>query len=531
MKTEPKPFLTDMSKSVQNRSQGSIKKMSRKYIAIDLKSFYASVECVERGYDPLNTNLLVADESRTEKTICLAVSPSLKSYGLGGRCRLFEAIQKVNEANALRRVNAPGHSFTGKSQFFSELSADPALEIDFIIAPPHMRKYMEISRKIYEIYLKYISPDDIHVYSVDEVFMDVTDYLRMYEMTPRELAIKIIRDVLSQTGITATAGIGTNMYLAKIAMDIVAKHMPADSDGVRLAELDEMSYREQLWNHLPLTDFWRVGRGTVKRLEKIGIKTMEDIARCSIGDSNEYFNEDLLYKVFGKNAELLIDHAWGWEPVGMPDIKGYVPQTHSISQGQVLPGPYSFDKGRLIIREMTDLLLLDLVEKQMVTNQMVITVGYDIENLADAQKASEYKGETETDYYGRTVPKSAHGSINLEEYTSSTRMIMEAVTELYERIVDPELTVRRMYVVANNVIPEDKIPVKEYEQLDLFTDYEAREIAEKEKKKQLEKERNIQKAVLEIKNRYGKCAMLRGMNLEEGATTIERHGQVGGHKA
>ena len=501
------------------------------YIAIDLKSFYASVECVDRGLDPLKTNLLVADESRTEKTICLAVSPSLKSYGLGGRCRLFEAVQKVKEANALRRQEAPGHTFTGKSSDYQELLINNSLEIDFIIATPRMRMYMDISRKIYEIYLKYISPEDIHVYSVDEVFMDVTDYLKLYGLSPRELAIKMIRDVLSQTGITATAGIGTNMYLAKIAMDIVAKHMPADRDGVRLAELDETSYREKLWNHLPLTDFWRVGRGTVKRLEKLGLKTMEDIARCSIGDPGDYYNEELLYKAFGKNAELLIDHAWGWEPVGMADIKGYVPETHSISQGQVLSGPYPFDKGRLIIREMTDLLVLDLVEKHMVTNQMVITVGYDIENLADPEKASKYSVETEKDHYGRTVPKSAHGSINLEEYTSSTSMIMAAVTELYERIVDPGLTVRRMYVIANNVIPEDKVPVKEYEQMDLFTDYEAKEKAEQEKKRNLEKERNIQKAVLEIKNRYGKCAMLRGMNLEEGATTIERHGQVGGHKA
>ena len=501
------------------------------YIAIDIKSFYASVECVDRGLDPLNTNLLVADESRTEKTICLAVSPSLKSYGLGGRCRLFEAVQKVKEANALRRLDAPGRAFTGKSADYQELLKKPELEIDFIIATPRMRKYMDISRKIYEIYLKYISPEDIHVYSVDEVFMDVTDYLKLYGLSPRELAIKMIRDVLSQTGITATAGIGTNMYLAKIAMDIVAKHMPADRDGVRLAELDENSYREKLWNHLPLTDFWRVGRGTVKRLEKLGLKTMEDIARCSIGDPEDYYNEELLYKAFGKNAELLIDHAWGWEPVGMADIKGYVPETHSISQGQVLSGPYPFDRGRLIIREMTDLLVLDLVEKKMVTNQMVITVGYDIENLSDPLRSARYNGETENDHYGRTVPKSAHGSINLEEYTSSTRVIMAAVTELYERIVDPELTVRRMYVVANNVIPEDRVPAKEYEQLDLFTDYEAKEKAEKEKKKNLERERNIQKAVLEIKNRYGKCAMLRGMNLEEGATTIERHGQVGGHKA
>jgi DNA polymerase V len=412
-----------------------------------------------------------------------------------------------------------------------ELNADPSLEIDFVIAQPQMRKYMEISTHIYDIYLKYVAPEDMHVYSVDEVFIDATDYLKLYDMSAHDLAIKMIRDVLADTGITATAGIGTNMYLAKIAMDIVAKHMPADKDGVRIAELDEMSYRKLLWNHRPLTDFWRVGRGYSKRLEKLGLMTMGDIALCSVGKANEYYNEDLLYKTFGVNAELLIDHAWGWEPVEIKDIKGYVPENHSLSQGQVLSGPYPFDKGRLIAREMTDLLSLTLVEKKVVTNQMVLTVGYDIENLSDPERAAAYKGEVEIDRYGRSVPKSAHGSINLGEYTSSTSAMLDAVTKLYERIVDPALTVRRMYVVANNIIPEDKIPVPTYEQLDLFTDYEALE-REKEKKRQSkEKERNIQNAIIEIKERYGKCAMLRGMNLEEGATTIERNSQVGGHKA
>ncbi len=506
----------------------------RSYIAIDLKSFYASVECVERGRDPLTTNLLVADASRTEKTICLAVSPSLKSYGLGGRCRLFEAVAKVKEANAMRRVNAPKGTFTGKSDSYPELEKHPELEIDFIVAPPQMRKYMEISTHIYDIYLKYIAPEDIHVYSVDEVFMDVTNYRKLYGLSSHELAMKMIRDVLSETGITATAGIGTNMYLAKIAMDIVAKKMPADKDGVRIAELDEMSYRRLLWDHRPLTDFWRVGRGYAKRLEKLGLFTMGDIARCSEGKPNEYYNEDLLYKTFGVNAELLIDHAWGWEPVCIDDIKSYEPENHSLSQGQVLSGPYPFDKGRLIAREMTDLLSLTLVEKKVVTNQMVLTVGYDIENL-DANGYTKdhvkYTGEVETDRYGRQIPKSAHGSINLDGYTSSTKEMMDAVTVLYERIVDKNLTVRRMYVVANNIIPEDKIPKQEFEQLDFFTDYKAKEEEEKKKKAERTKEQNVQKAIIEIKNKYGKCAMLRGMNFEEGATTRERNGQVGGHKA
>ncbi|MBP5533215.1 MAG: DNA methylase [Lachnospiraceae bacterium] len=502
----------------------------RTYIAIDLKSFYASVECVARGLDPLNTNLLVADPTRTEKTICLAVSPSLKALGLGGRCRLFEAIQKTTEANALRRANAPGRTFTGKSYYASELAEDPGLEIDFIIAPPRMRLYMDTSTAIYEIYLKYISPEDIHVYSIDEVFMDVTKYSKLYNMTPHELAIKMIRDVLSQTGITATAGIGTNMYLAKIAMDITAKHMPADKDGVRIAELDEMSFRKQLWNHKPLTDFWMLGSGYNRRLQKLGLYTMGDIARCSVGKPDEFYNEDLLYKEFGINAELLIDHAWGWEPVGMHEIKTYRPENHSSSQGQVLSQPYPFDKARLVIREMTDLLVLDLVDKGLVTNQMVINVGYDIENFANPKVMEKYEGEVASDHYGRPVPKGAHGSINLNEYTSSTVTILEAVTTLFNRIVDPRFTVRRMNVVANNVIPEGSIPKKEYEQLNLFSYMEDSE-KEKEQAEWKAKEHRIQKAVVEIKKRYGKGAMLKGMNLEEGATTIARNGQVGGHKA
>ena len=502
----------------------------RTYIAIDLKSFYASVECAARGLDPLNTNLVVADPSRTEKTICLAVSPSLKALGLGGRCRLFEAVQRVREVNALRRSALGGRDFSGKSFVGSELAANPNLEIDFIIAPPRMRMYMNTSTSIYQIYLKYIAPEDIHVYSVDEVFMDVTKYSALYGLTPHELAIRMIRDVLSQTGITATAGIGTNMYLAKIAMDITAKHMSADKDGVRIAELDEMSYRRLLWDHKPLTDFWQLGPGYYRRLTKLGLFTMGDIARCSVGKPSDFYNEDLLYNEFGINAELLIDHAWGWEPVGIREIKDYRPENHSLSQGQVLAQPYPSDKALLVIREMTDLLVLDLVEKCLVTNQMVISVIYDVENFADPDRMASYTGTIHADHYGRPVPKHAHGSINLDEYTSSTVDILKAVTELYNRIVDPQFTVRRMYVVANNVIPENSIPKKEYEQLNLFT-YLSDQKKEQEQKEWKDKEHRMQKAVVEIKKRYGKCAMLKGMNLEEGATAIQRNKQVGGHRA
>lgn len=505
----------------------------RKYIAIDLKSFYASVECVERGIDPLLFNLVVADPTRTEKTICLAVSPSLKSYGISGRARLFEVVQKVKEVNAQRLYNAPGHKFRDSSTYAPDINSDPSLELDFIIAPPRMKKYMDVSSQVYDIYLKYIAPEDIHVYSVDEVFMDVTNYLTLYNMTPHELAMTMIHDVLHETGITATAGIGTNMYLCKIAMDIVAKHIPADKDGVRIAELDEMKYRELLWDHRPLTDFWRVGRGISRRLEANGMYTMGDIARCSLGSPSQFYNEDLLYKLFGINAELLIDHAWGWEPCTIKDIKSYRPSSNSVSLGQVLKCPYSFEKGRLIIREMTDLLVLDIVEKGLVTDQMVLTVGYDIENLQNPEIAEKYTGEIDPDFYGRPVPKSAHGSINLSGYVSSTKEIMEAVTTLYESIVNPILTVRRMYVVANHVIPERKAKAMQpaFEQLDLFTDYAELEEKRKKEEESRKKEKSMQKAMIEIKNRYGKNAMLKGMNFEEGGTTIERNGQIGGHRA
>ncbi len=415
------------------------------YIAIDLKSFYASVECRERSRDPLTTNLVVADPSRTEKTICLAVSPSLKKYGLSGRARLFEVIQKVNAANNIRKLKAPNHVFSGSSDD-SELQKNPSLKIDYIIAPPRMARYMEYSTKIYNIYLKYIAPEDIHIYSIDEVFIDVTHYLSTYNMTARTLAMTMIQDILDTTGITATAGIGTNMYLCKIAMDIVAKHIEPDKNSVRIAELDEMSYRRLLWNHKPLTDFWRVGRGYSKKLEKIGLYTMGDIARCSIGKSTDYYNEELLYKLFGINAELLIDHAWGYEPCTMEDVKAYKPETNSISSGQVLHCPYEFDKARLVVKEMIDLMALDLVDKGLVTSQIVLTIGYDIENMTDKNRSQSYKGTVTTNYYGKKVPKPAHGTTNLPKRTSSTTLITNAVMELYDKIVNKKLLIRRINI-------------------------------------------------------------------------------------
>lgn len=502
------------------------------YIAIDLKSFYASVECVERGLNPLTTNLAVADSSRTEKTICLAVSPSLKAYGIPGRARLFEVVQKVREVNALRRLKAPGQAFTGESYDEEELKASPALAAAYLAAPPRMALYMEYSTRIYDIYLKYIAPEDIHVYSIDEVFIDASDYLETYRLTPRELAKKMIQDVLKVTGITAAAGIGTNLYLCKVAMDIVAKHVAADEDGVRIAELDERSYRELLWDHKPITDFWRVGKGYAKKLAETGLFTMGDIARCSIGKPADYYNEELLYRIFGVNAELLIDHAWGWEPCRISDIKGYKPDNSSIGSGQVLHCPYSFEKCRLIVREMTDLLALDLVEKGLVTDQMVLTVGYDVENLANPQIRKAYKGPVTRDHYGRSVPKHAHGTVNLKRKTSSARLITDAVMELYEQIVDQRLLIRRVYLTANHVEEESAERTAEaYEQLTLFTDYEALQKQRDEEEAELEREKRMQKAMLDIKRKFGKNAILKGMNLEEGGTTVERNGQIGGHKA
>lgn len=502
------------------------------YIAIDLKSFYASVECTERQLDPLTTNLVVADSQRTEKTICLAVSPTLKSYGIPGRARLFEVVQRVKEVNLERLSRAPGRRFTGSSCSATELAEHPELELSYIIAPPRMAFYLEYSTIIYNIYLKYIAPEDIHVYSIDEVFMDVTHYLKTYGLTPKELASKIIRDVLDCTGITAAAGIGTNLYLSKVAMDIVAKHVEPDEHGVRIAQLDEMSYRRLLWNHRPLTDFWRIGHGYRQKLEAAGLFTMGDIARCSLGSERDYHNEELLYQMFGVNAELLIDHAWGWEPATIAQIKAYKPETNSISSGQVLHCPYDTEKGKLIVREMTDLLVLDLVEKKLVTDQMTLTIGYDIGNLTNTEIRNRYKGEVVTDHYGRKVPKHAHGSANLKRPTSSTRLITDAVMELYDRIVSPGLLIRRVTVAANHVIDETQVTASEqFEQLDLFTDYEALEQERKAEEEKLSRERKLQEAMLSIKHKFGKNAILKGMNLQEGATTMERNHQIGGHKA
>lgn len=502
------------------------------YIAIDLKSFYASVECTERHLDPLTTNLVVADAARTEKTICLAVSPSLKAYGISGRARLFEVAQRVKEVNMERKRKAPGRQFTGASYFAPELAEHPQLQLSYIIAPPRMAFYLEYSTIIYKIYLKYIAPEDIHVYSIDEVFMDITHYLKTYGMTPKELVSVIIKDVLDSTGITATAGIGTNLYLCKVAMDIVAKHVDPDEHGVRIAELDEISYRRLLWNHRPLTDFWRVGHGYQKKLEAVGLYTMGDIARCSLGRDHDYYNEDLLYDMFGVNAELLIDHAWGWEPVTMDLIKAYQPETNSISSGQVLQCPYNAEKGKLIVQEMTDLLVLDLVEKKLVTDQMVLTVGYDIDNLTDAKIKNSYKGDITTDHYGRKVPKHAHGTANLNRQTSSTRIILDAVMNLYDRIIDRNLLIRRVTITANHVVNEAHAKEPEhYEQMDLFTDYAALDKKRIEEEEKLSKERKLQEAMLSIKEKFGKNAVLKGINLQEGATAIERNCQIGGHKA
>ncbi|WP_024296277.1 DinB/UmuC family translesion DNA polymerase [Lacrimispora indolis] len=505
---------------------------NRIYIAIDLKSFYASVECIERGFDPLTTNLVVADASRTEKTICLAVSPSLKAYGIPGRPRLFEVVQRVREVNAARLRNVPGRAFSGASFSDIEIKSSPETSLDYMIAPPRMAHYIEYSTRIYNIYLKYIAPEDIHVYSIDEIFLDATDYLSTYNLSARELATKIILDVLKTTGITGSAGIGTNLYLCKVAMDIQAKHIPADQNGVQIAELDEMSYRHLLWSHRPLTDFWRVGKGYAKKLEDQGLLTMGDIARCSIGKNTDYYNEDLLYKLFGINAELLIDHAWGWEPCTIADIKAYKPSTNSIGSGQVLQCAYTFDKAKLIVREMTDLLVLDLVDKRLVTDQLVLEVGYDMENLTNPKVKKSYHGAITIDRYGRSVPKAAHGTANLGGQTSSTKLILEAVTELFERIVDKNLMVRRVNITANHVMNEETVhETDNFEQLDLFTDYAAVQAKKEEEEAEFAREKSMQKAMLEIKKKYGKNAILKGMNLEEGATTVDRNKQIGGHKA
>ena len=502
------------------------------YIACDLKSFYASVECVERNLDPLTTNLVVADAGRTEKTICLAVSPSLKAYGISGRARLFEVVQKVAEVNAQRKRNAPGRQLTGSSWNDPDVKSHPELALDYLVAPPRMAHYIEWSTKIYNVYLKYAAPEDICVYSIDEVLIDVTNYLPACKLTPRELARKIVLDVLKTTGITATAGIGANLYLAKVAMDIWAKHTQPDQNGVRIAELDETSYRRLLWDHRPLTDFWRVGPGCAKKLEAQGLFTMGDIARCSIGKPTDYYNEELLYQMFGVNAELLIDHAWGYEPVTMADIRAYRPEAKSVGSGQVLACPYEFDRARTVAWEMADQLALDLVSQRLATNQLTLTAGYDIENLRDPDRRKQYRGAVTTDRYGRQIPRHARGTVHLEEYTASSKRITNAILELFDRIVDKNLLIRRMYLTANRVTGESSIPREPaMEQLDLFTDYEAARAKKEAEAAQLAREKKLQETMLSIKHKYGKNAILKGTNLVDGATAADRNGRIGGHKA
>jgi len=506
---------------------------NRTFIAIDLKSMYASVECVARGLDPLTTNLVVADVSRTEKTICLAVTPSLKAYGIAGRARLFEVVQRLREVNYERQMKSPTRRLNGKSVSDIALKEHPDWAVDYIAAPPRMAHYIDVSSKIYGIYLKYIAPEDIHVYSIDEVFIEATSYLSRYTKSAastgsaaHELAMTMIRDVLSQTGITATAGIGTNMYLCKVAMDIVAKKAPADKDGVRIAELDEMSYRKQLWDYRPITKFWRVGKGIAEKLAMYGIDTMGKVARQSLR------NEDLLYRLFGVNAELLIDHAWGWEPCTMDMVKAYKPESNSFSNGQVLQSAYNFKKARVVVQEMAENMALELVAKRLVADQVVLSVGYDRESLTNADIRARYHGDVTTDYYGRQVPKHAHGTAHLGRHTSSTRLITDAVVELFDRIVNNDLLIRRLNLTVCHVVNEadanrHAAPI----QLDLFTDYEELARQQQAEKAALDKERRIQEAQLAIKQRFGKNAILRGLNFEDGATAKERNGQIGGHKA
>lgn len=547
--------------------------MSKTYISIDLKSFYASVECMERGLDPLNTNLVVADASRTQKTICLAVSPSLKAYGIPGRARLFEVEQKVKEANARRQTRAPKNILDGKSVFATELNENPCLAIDYIAAKPRMALYMSKSTQIYDVYLRYIAPEDIYAYSVDEVFIDASGYLKTYGVNAHDFARLLVREVFKETGITATAGIGPNLYLCKIAMDIGAKHTEADADGVRIAELDEFSYRRLLWDHRPITDFWRVGRGYAKKLAKKSIFTMGDIARCSLGTSSDYYNEDLLYKMFGVNAELLIDHAWGYEPCTLAEVKSYRPQRKSLVSGQVLQNAYTYEKTRIVVREMMELLALDLVDKGLLTNQIVLTVGYDIENLSDPERRKAYKGEITVDGYGREVPKHAHGTGNLPFSTSSTKLTTDCILEVFDRVVDESLLTRRISITANNLVlesehkRESEVASAEPEQISMFdmlagggTPQESETASSKDNSSYsergeekprnsvvaesisgsagndndedtLEKEKQVQEAMLKIKKRFGKNAILKGTNLQEGATAKERNAQIGGHKA
>ena len=492
----------------------------RTYACIDLKSFYASCECVERGLDPLTTNLVVADLTRTEKTICLAVTPSLKAYGLSGRSRLYEVVQKVKEINELRKEK--NSKLTGKSYSSIELENNPNLSLDYIVASPQMALYMKYSTNIYNIYLKYFSKDDIYVYSIDEVFIDITDYLNLYKKSPKELITMIITDVFNTTGITATGGIGTNPYLAKIAMDIVAKHIKPNKNGVRIAVLDQKSYKEILWDHEPLTDFWRVGRGIANRLKEHGIYTMGDIAKTSIE------NEDLLFKLFGINAELLIDHAWGYEPCTLKDIKSYKPSTYSLSQGQVLHTPYDFRKAKIIVREMTESLTLDLVDKGFVTDHLVLTIVYDVENIKNPKYKNLYNGEVVYDHYGRKMPKPSHGTIRLDHKTSSTKTITDYIVKLYDKIVNPLLLIRRLNIAVCNIKKKEKEEKKQvFRQLDLFNNIEQLDKKIEEEQKELK----AQEALLRIKKKYGKNAILKGMDLEDGATAISRNKQIGGHSS
>ena len=506
--------------------------MDRTYICIDLKSFYASVECVERGLNPLTTHLVVADQSRTEKTICLAVSPSLKEYGIPGRARLFEINQKIKQINKQRLANATSIGFNGESYDSIELTKDKNKALKMIIAPPQMQKYIEVSTKIYNIYLSFVSSEDIHVYSIDEVFIDITSYLNPLKISAYEFTKNIIYKVYQEPGITATAGIANNLYLAKVAMDIVAKHQKADDKGVRIATLDEISYRKTLWEYKPLTDFWRIGKGIQNRLHKLGLYTMGDIALCSIGSVNSKYNEDLLYKEFGINAELLIDHAWGWEPTTIAAIKSYRPSVNSLSVGQVLHEAYDYDKARVIVKEMIDSLSLDMVEKKVVTNQLGLYIGYDRENIDNSKILENYKGEIVFDMYGRMVPKSAHGSINLDIFTSSTKKLTDSILFLFDEIVNKDLSIRRINISANRVILEQNIPQEEnYIKLDMFNDYKTSKFYESIEKSELEKEKRTQQSIIKIKKKYGKNAILKGMNFEEGATMKERNNQIGGHKA
>ena len=499
--------------------------VDRVYAAIDLKSFFASVECRKRNLNPLTTNLVVADNTRTEKTICLAISPSMKAYGLPGRARLFEVMQKVKNVNNGRRMLAHNKTFSGKSYNDIELKKDKNLELDYIIAPPHMASYMEYSTKIYNIYLKYVSSEDIFPYSIDEVFCDLTSYINTYKLSPRELVTKIIKDIYDTTGITATAGIGTNLFLCKVAMDIVAKHVEPNSYGVRIAELDERSFREKLWNHKPITDFWRVGKGYAKRLEKYRMFTMGDVARCSVE------NEELLYKIFGVNAELLIDHSWGWECATIKSVKECKPENRSLCSGQVLHCPYDYDQTKLIIKERADEITLDMVEKHFVTDMLVLTIEYDIENLKNAKYSKFYNGEIKEDRYGRRVPKPAHGTFRLENKTFSTRIISNGFVQLFDRIINKNLLVRKIYLTVGNLTDENELKkVEKYEQVNLFTNYGELAKKEEEERIKLEKEHKIQSAIIGIKNKYGKNAIIKGMDLEESATTIQRNGQIGGHQ-